>query len=34
VNTLQNLGTVSIYQAVFSVQPSSQFFRIRYDLTN
>jgi hypothetical protein len=30
----QNFGVKSLYQAVFQVQLDSQFFRIRYSVTN
>ena len=34
VSALQNLGVSSLYQAVFPVQITPQFFRIRYSVTN
>jgi hypothetical protein len=34
VNVLQNFGVGSLYQAAFPVQVNSQFFHIRYSVTN
>jgi hypothetical protein len=34
VNVLQNLGSASVYQAFFPLQPAAQFFRVSYNLTN
>jgi hypothetical protein len=34
VNLLQNFGVNSLYQAIFPVQLTPQFFRIRYSVTN
>ena len=34
VNALQNFGTSSLYQAVFPMQVTAQYFRIRYSVTN